>query len=52
MQKFLKKIRISVNFSQVAMADELGVTFATINRWENGHTIPNRLAQKKYTIFA
>ena len=51
MQELLKKIRESVNYSQIEMADELGVSFATINRWENGHTIPNRLAQEKIYDF-
>ncbi len=31
--------------SQQEFADTLGVTFATVNRWENGKAIPNRLAQ-------
>jgi DNA-binding transcriptional regulator YiaG len=26
------------------MARELGVTVSTVNRWENGHTRPSRLA--------
>ena len=51
MQELLKKIRENVNYSQIEMADELGVSFATINRWENGHTIPNRLAQEKIYDF-
>ncbi len=51
MQELLKKIRESANFSQVEMADELGVSFATINRWENGHAIPNKLAQEKIYDF-
>ena len=29
------------------MAEKLNVGFATINRWENGHTQPTRLAQEK-----
>lgn len=37
MQELLKKIRESANYSQVEMSDELGVSFATINRWECGH---------------
>ncbi len=51
MQELLKKIRESANYSQVEMADELGVSFATINRWENGHAIPNKLAQEKIYDF-
>lgn len=51
MQELLKEIRESVNYSQVEMAEELGVSFATINRWENGHVIPNKLAQDKIYDF-
>ncbi len=51
MQELLKKIRDSANYSQVEMANELGVSFATINRWENGHAIPNKLAQEKIYDF-
>lgn len=35
------KIRCELNMSQEALARELGVSFATINRWEKGHTIPS-----------
>ena len=51
MQELLKKIRECANYSQIEMADELGVSFATINRWENGHVIPNKLAQEKIYDF-
>lgn len=51
MQELLRQIRESVGFSQVAMAEELGVSFATINRWENGHVLPNRLAQERIYEF-
>lgn len=51
MQELLKKIRESVDYSQALMADELNVSFATINRWENGHAFPNKLAQEKLYDF-
>ena len=51
MKDLIKKIRESINYSQLAMADEIGVSFATINRWENGHVIPNKLAQEKIYNF-
>ena len=43
----LKKIRQSHGWSQEDLARELGVSFATVNRWENGKTKPSRLAQDK-----
>lgn len=35
------KIRYELNISQESLARELGVSFATINRWEKGHTTPS-----------
>ena len=43
----LKKLRQQKGWSQEALARELGVSFATVNRWENGKTKPSRLAQEK-----
>jgi DNA-binding transcriptional regulator YiaG len=37
--------------SQKKFADALGMTFATINCWENGHTIPSPLALKQIDVF-
>ena len=34
-------IRAKMNMSQESLARVLGVSFATINRWERGHTIPS-----------
>ena len=33
----VKQVRLALNLSQEEMAKELGVSFATINRWENSH---------------
>ena len=32
--------------TQEDFAHEIGVTFATVNRWENGKAQPSRLARK------
>lgn len=45
MNKLLKQIREHLNLSQSDFAEELKVTFQTVNRWGNGHVYPNRLAQ-------
>jgi transcriptional regulator with XRE-family HTH domain len=45
MQEIIKNIRTAAGLSQQELADHLGVAFATINRWENGHSIPNKAAQ-------
>lgn len=40
--KIIILIRAKLNITQEEMAKKLDVSFATINRWENGHTIPSR----------
>lgn len=38
----LLRIRVEKSMSQEKLAKELGVSFATINRWENGRTEPTK----------
>ena len=45
MNTLIKHIRNYLNMSQTEFAELLNVTFATVNRWENGRTVPNKLAQ-------
>ena len=45
MRKLIKSIREYLELSQTEFADKIGVTFATVNRWENGRAIPTKLAQ-------
>ena len=45
MKTLIKEIREYMNMSQTELAEHLNVTFATVNRWENGHAAPNKLAQ-------
>lgn len=42
----LKALRRQHGWSQEDLARELGVSFSTVNRWENGKAKPSRLAQK------
>ena len=42
----IRQLRQDLNITQENFAHEIGVTFATVNRWENGRTIPNKVAQK------
>lgn len=51
MQVLIKKIRQFAGLSQQEFGEKLGVTFATINRWENGKATPNKLAQTKLYDF-
>lgn len=49
--KIVRKVRKQLRMSQQQIADALCVSFATINRWENGHVIPSNLAQKSFFDF-
>ena len=43
----LKKLRQQQGGAQEYLARNLGISFAIVNRWENGKTKPFRLAQEK-----
>ena len=40
----IKDIRSRLNLNQMEFAEKLGVSFATLNRWENGHHEPSKIA--------
>lgn len=42
----IRRLRQKLNLTQEDFAHLIGVTFATVNRWENGRTTPNKVAQK------
>jgi len=46
--KELEIYRLENKLSQVQLADKLGVSFCTVNRWFNGHFKPNKI--QKYHI--
>ena len=47
----IRHIREKLKLSQEELAHELGVSFATVNRWENGSYNPSRLAKKAVQVF-
>ena len=47
----VKLVRTELKISQEDLARERGVSFATINRWENGSYNPSRLAKKAFEDF-
>lgn len=47
----VKAVRTALNLSQEKLAHALGVSFATVNRWENGKTKPSKLAQRQFEQF-
>lgn len=46
-----KHVREKLFLSQQAFAKELGVAFATVNRWEKGICLPNYKAKKAFHEF-
>ena len=47
----VKEVRRQLEISQEELAHELGVSFATINRWENSKTTPFKLARAQFDNF-
>jgi DNA-binding transcriptional regulator YiaG len=47
----VKFVRSVTGMSQEALARALNVSFATINRWENGKTRPNQMAKSVFFDF-
>ncbi len=45
--RLVKSLRELLGLSQEKLAAKLGVTFSSVNRWENGHTKPSPLAMKQ-----
>lgn len=51
MKDLIKAIRFAANMNQEQFASTLGTTPLSINRWENGKTLPNRMAQTQLYNF-
>jgi len=49
--ELVKKIRRQLALSQEDLARDLGVSFATVNRWENGQVKPSKLARAQLDNF-
>lgn len=47
----IKKVRTQLGITQEQLARELDISFSTINRWENGHTSPSKLARMRLLEF-
>lgn len=44
-------IRIKLNLSQTALAELLGVSYTSVNRWENGKYAPTKIVKKKSNYY-
>jgi len=47
----VKVVRKQLGYSQKKLGEVLGVSFATINRWENAKNTPSQLAQNSFYDF-
>ncbi|MHC5862648.1 helix-turn-helix domain-containing protein [Nostoc sp.] len=45
--KLIRELRLKTGLTQEQFAAVLGVTFPTVNRWENGHNQPSPIAMKQ-----
>ncbi len=45
--RLIRELRQLTGLSQEQFAQMLGVAFSTVNRWENGHIQPSRLALRQ-----
>jgi putative transcriptional regulator len=45
--QLIRELRQALKLTQEKFAVQLGVTFPTINRWENGHATPSLLALRQ-----
>lgn len=41
----VRDMRSRLEMTQEEFAQELGITVSTVNRWENGHSNPSKLAR-------
>ena len=48
--QLIRELRQTLQLTQEKFAAQLGVSFPTINRWENGHATPSPLALRQIEI--
>ncbi len=41
----IRQLRVKLGMTQEEFAHALGITVSTVNRWENGHSEPSKLAR-------
>ena len=46
----IKSMRKRLGLSQEELAQRLGVSFTSVNRWENGQTKPSKLARRQIDL--
>ena len=43
--KLIRELRLKLDMTQEEFAHSLGITVSTVNRWENSHSEPSKLAR-------
>jgi len=43
----IRRLRAKLNMSQTELANFIGVSFSSVNRWEKGHHEPTIIAKEK-----
>jgi DNA-binding transcriptional regulator YiaG len=46
----IRRIRQQLRMTQEDFARAIAVTASTVNRWENDHTVPSRLARRSIEV--
>ncbi len=49
--ELVREVRKQLGISQENLAHALGVSFATVNRWENAKNSPSKLARTQFNLF-
>lgn len=49
--EFVLSVRKKLNLSQEQLAEAINVSYSTINRWENKHVVPSKLAVRSFYDF-
>jgi len=47
----VKEVRKQLALSQEDLARELGISYTTVNRWENGQSKPSKMAKILFDAF-
>jgi len=47
----IKEIRVQLDLSQEDFAREIGVSYATVNRWENRRFLPSKMAMRRIEAY-
>ena len=48
----IRELRLRLGMTQEEFAHAVAVTFSTVNRWENGHAKPSKLARRAIEALA